>query len=106
MISNATYTALDTKPAPWSPRIQALLRGELGFDGVTISDALDAAATTRGRSLGSVAVLVAQAGMDVLLFIGSEAASAAAFERVASAAEQGRASVGVAAEELRPDPGA
>ena len=51
MISNATYPALDAKPAPWSPRIQSLLRDELGFEGVTISDALDGAAATRGRAL-------------------------------------------------------
>ena len=49
MISNATYPALDVKPAPWSMRIQSLLRSDLGFTGVTISDALDGAASTRGR---------------------------------------------------------
>ena len=51
MVSNASYPALDAKPAPWSPRVQALLRGELGFEGVTITDALDGAAATRGRTL-------------------------------------------------------
>ena len=39
---------------------QALLRGGLGFKGVTISDALDGAATTRGKSLSSVSVLAAE----------------------------------------------
>ena len=92
MISNASYPALDAKPAPWSTKIQSLLRRELGFDGVTISDALDGAAATRGRSLSSVAVLVAPAGVDVLLLTGSEASSAAAFERVVAVAEQGRIS--------------
>ena len=48
MLSNATYPALDAKPAPWSPSIQALLRRELGFTGVTITDALDGAAATSG----------------------------------------------------------
>ncbi len=92
MISNASYPALDVKPAPWSPRIQSLLRHELGFGGVTISDALDGAAATRGRSLPSVAALAAQAGVDILLLIGSEQSSAAAFEHVAALAEQGRIS--------------
>jgi len=92
MISNATYPALDTKPAPWSPAVQALLRSGLGFGGVTISDALDGAAATRGRTLPSVAVLVARAGVDLLLCTGSEASSAAAFERVVAAADQGRLS--------------
>jgi beta-N-acetylhexosaminidase len=89
MISNASYPALDSKPAPWSPRIQALLRSELGFKGVTITDALDGAAATRGRTLQSVAVLAAQAGVDLLLFTGSEASSAAAYDRLVTAAEQG-----------------
>ena len=62
MISNASYPALDSKPAPWSPRIQSLLRNELGFKGVTITDALDGAAATRRRTVQSVAVLSAQAG--------------------------------------------
>jgi beta-N-acetylhexosaminidase len=90
MISNASYPALDSKPAPWSQRIQALLRNELGFKGVTITDALDGAAATRQRSLQSVAVLSAQAGVDILLFTGSEASSAAAFDRLATAASEGR----------------
>ena len=90
MISNASYPALDSKPAPWSSRIQSLLRNELGFQGVTITDALDGAAATRRRSLQSVAVLSAQAGVDVLLFTGSEASSAAAFEHIETAALKGR----------------
>jgi beta-N-acetylhexosaminidase len=90
MISNASYPALDSKPAPWSPRIQSLLRNELGFEGVTVTDALDGAAATRRRTLPAVAVLSAQAGVDILLFSGSEASSAAAFERIATAAAVGR----------------
>jgi beta-N-acetylhexosaminidase len=90
MISNASYPALDSKPAPWSPRIQSLLRNELGFEGVTITDALDGAAATRRRSLQSVAVLSAQAGVDILLFTGSEASSAAAYERLVAASFEGR----------------
>lgn len=90
MMSNATYPALDAKPAAWSPRALALLRNELGFGGVSITDALDAAAATRGRTVPSVAVLAALAGVDLLLLTGREAATAAAFERVVHLAEQGR----------------
>jgi len=89
MISNANYPGLDAKPAPWSTKIQSLLRRELGFAGVTISDALDRAAATRGRPLRSVAVLAAQSGGDLLLLTGSEASSAAAFEHVVAVALQG-----------------
>jgi beta-N-acetylhexosaminidase len=89
MISNATYPALDSKPAPWSPRVQSLLRGELGFKGVTISDALDGAAKTRGRMLPSVSVLAAQAGVDLILLTGSESSSAAVFDALVAAAGRG-----------------
>jgi beta-N-acetylhexosaminidase len=92
MISNATYPALDSKPAPWSPRIQSLLRRDLGFTGVTITDALDGAAATRDRTLPAVTTLAAQAGIDLLLLTGSEASSAAAFDRVVAVADQGRIS--------------
>lgn len=93
MLSNASYPALDTKPAPWSTRIQVMLRRELGFEGVTITDALDGAAATRDRSLTSVSALAAQAGVDLLLLTGSEASSAAAFARVVRLAEQGRITI-------------
>lgn len=90
MISNASYPALDSKPAPWSPRIQSLLRKELGFKGVTITDSLDGAAATRGRTVQAVALLAAQAGVDIVLLTGSEASSAAAYDRLVVAAGQGR----------------
>jgi beta-N-acetylhexosaminidase len=94
MISNASYPALDAKPAPWSPRVQGILRRSLGFRGVTITDALDAAAATRGRDVASVAVLSAQAGVDLLLVTGSERTSARVFDRLARSAEQGRIPAG------------
>ena len=90
MLSNASYPALDAKPAAWSARVQAILRGPLGFRGVTITDALDAAAATRGRDVASVAVLSAQAGVDLLLVTGNEGTSARVFDRLARSAEQGR----------------
>ncbi len=90
MISNATYPSLDSKPAPWSPKVQSLLRGRLGFRGVTISDALDAAAATRGRPLPSVAVLSAQAGVDLLLLVGSESSSTSVYDRLLAAAKSGK----------------
>lgn len=90
MVSNATYSAIDTKPAAWSPRVLSLLRNELGFGGATITDALDGAAATRGRTLPAVAALAAEAGVDLLLLTGSEAATAAAFERVVGLAERGQ----------------
>ena len=90
MLANASYTALDGKPAAWSPAVERLLRGTLGFAGVSITDALDAVAPTHGRSVSSVAVLSAQAGVDLLLVTGSEAESDAVYARLLGAAEAGK----------------
>jgi len=90
MVSNASYAALDGKPAAWSPAVQRLLRGELGFSGVTMTDALDGTAATRARALSSVAVLSAQAGVDLLLLIGSESSSDEVYGKLLAAAESGR----------------
>ncbi len=90
MVANAAYPALDGKPGAWSPGVQALLRRSLGFEGVTITDALDAVAATQHRPLPAVAVLAAQSGADLLLVAGSEAVSDAVYARLLRAAEDGR----------------
>ena len=71
MISSAAYAAYGAQPAAWSPRALAALRG-LDFTGVTITDALEPLATTHGVSLEQTALRAARAGVDLLLFVGSE----------------------------------
>ena len=80
MISNATYAALDPEPAPWSTKIQSLLRCELRFRGVTITYALDDAAASGGTN----AAVCRRAGGHRPAAPGRKrgASSAAAFERV------------------------
>jgi beta-N-acetylhexosaminidase len=70
MVGLATYTALDAElPAALSPAIvEDLLRGELGFEGVAISDDLGAAAVQAATSEREVPVAAAEAGVDILLF--------------------------------------
>jgi beta-N-acetylhexosaminidase len=72
MVSWANYPALDPRlPAGLSPTIiQGDLQGRLGFDGVTITDALGAGALGAFGSLGNRTMLAARAGMDVLLCTG------------------------------------
>ena len=106
MVSNASYAALDGKPAAWSPAVQQLLRNGLGFTGVTITDALDGAAATRGRPLSSVALLSAQAGVDLLLLIGTESSSERVYDRLLLGRAAGPDPGRVDAAQLRPDPGA
>ena len=69
MASWAVYPALDAShPAGLSPAvIQGELRARLGYQGVTITDAIEAGALAAFGSYGQRAVLAAQAGMDLLL---------------------------------------
>ena len=88
MVSNASYPALDPSglPAVLSPRIVGgLLRGELGFHGVVITDTLSAPAPLR---YPDAPVRALKAGVDVLLFA-DEASGSSGFRRVLAAARSG-----------------
>jgi beta-N-acetylhexosaminidase len=89
MLSNATYPALDPRrPAVVSRRIvTTLLRGELGFRGVTITDSLAAP----GVSSPGTAVRATRAGVDLLLYV-DERSSARGYRAVLDAARAGRLS--------------
>ncbi|WP_430647654.1 glycoside hydrolase family 3 protein [Agromyces sp. GXS1127] len=73
MTSHILLPQLDAEhPATLSPRIlHGLLRGELGFEGVIVSDALDMAGASGGRGIPEAAVLALAAGCD-LLCIGTD----------------------------------
>jgi beta-N-acetylhexosaminidase len=88
MLSNATYTAYDTRNAAgWSHALSyGLLRTDLGFHGLTITDSLDGTAHARGVSVSSLAVKSAHAGTDLILLTGSEAASREVFTALYDAA--------------------
>src|SRR5262245_41485803 len=92
MLSNAIYTAYDPwNAAGWSRAIGTyLLRGQLGFRGVTITDSLDGAAHARGFPASALAVRAARAGTDLLLLTGSEPGSEEAYRRLLGAAGDGR----------------
>ena len=69
MASHATYPALDeTRIASQSPAvIEELLRDELGYDGVVMTDSLEAAAVQAVADVEEAAVASAQAGVDLIL---------------------------------------
>jgi beta-N-acetylhexosaminidase len=69
MTSWAVYPALDrTRPAGLSSKvIGGELRKRLGFEGVTVTDSIDAGALEHYGSLGHRAVLAANAGADLVL---------------------------------------
>ena len=92
MLSNAVYRAYDrSHAAGWSRPIgTTLLRGELGFHGVTITDSLDGAANARGTPTNPLALKAAKAGTDMLLLTGSEASSRSVFRTLLDAAKAGK----------------
>jgi beta-N-acetylhexosaminidase len=70
MVASAAYPALGAKgPAVLEPKIvQGLLRGRLGFEGVSISDDLQAGAISSALGTTDAAEQAARAGIDLLLF--------------------------------------
>jgi beta-N-acetylhexosaminidase len=72
MAGHATYPALDgLHIASQSPAVvDGLLRRDLGFDGVVMTDSLEAAAVQAVGGVETAAVASAQAGVDVMLTTG------------------------------------
>jgi beta-N-acetylhexosaminidase len=91
MLSNVTYTAYDPdNAAGWSSAIAVtLLRQDLGFTGVTITDSLSGTAHARGLTVKLLAVRAAMAGTDMILMTGSEKSSRALYATLLAAAKDG-----------------
>jgi beta-N-acetylhexosaminidase len=91
MLSNADYPILDPlKGAGWSYAIvHDLLRAQMGFRGVTITDSLTAAAHTRGIGPSTLAIQAAAAGTDFILVDSLESATATVYSKLLSAAKSG-----------------
>ena len=72
MTSHIIVSALDPhRPATFSPTVIGVLRDELGFDGVVVSDALDMAGASADTGIPEAAVRALAAGVD-LLCLGSQ----------------------------------
>jgi beta-N-acetylhexosaminidase len=92
MTAHLAVPALGTGdvPATLSPEVlTTLLRGELGFKGLIVTDALDMGGVAKGFSPGDAAVRAIEAGADVLLM---PADPMAAINAVAAAVKEGRIS--------------
>jgi beta-N-acetylhexosaminidase len=91
MLSNATYPAWDpVSAAGWSASIaETLLRRDLGFSGVTITDSLDGTAAARHLSSRDLAVRAAMAGTDLILTTGSEATTRRTYATLLADAKDG-----------------
>lgn len=87
-ISVPAVTGSEGPPASLSrTMITDILRGELGFSGIVITDALNMSAVTQLYSSGDAAVKALEAGVDMLLM---PASFHDAYEGVCSAVESGR----------------
>ncbi len=79
----------DARPATIAPEvIQAVLRDELGFSGVVITDSL-AMGALRGYGEGEIAIRALEAGVDIILRPSSPTAT---YQAVLAAVEDGRLS--------------
>ncbi|NLG83016.1 MAG: beta-N-acetylhexosaminidase [Firmicutes bacterium] len=95
MTAHVRYSGLDPEnPATISPRIlQDLLRGEMGFDGVVITDDLEMEAIRSRHSPAEAAVRALAAGADLVLVCHTFADQLAAFAAVKLAVKEGRLSM-------------
>lgn len=86
MTAHVAYPALDPSgaPATFSKPILDLLRHELGFEGLIVSDALMMEGARAGRSPGAIGVGALRAGVDLLLYPEEPAAVAEALARAAA----------------------
>ena len=68
MAGHIRYPAFDTKPASLSPVIlKQLLRSQLGYQGIVITDDLDMGAVSEGYKPEEIGIVAIQAGTDILL---------------------------------------
>lgn len=92
MISHVKFEALDPDyPSTLSPAIiTGLLRDEIGFEGLIVTDCMEMQAITQNYGAGESAVLAALAGVDAMFFSHTRPNQEAAYEALLRAAESGR----------------
>ncbi len=94
MSAHIALTAIDganAPPATLSPAVlTGLLRDELGYHGVIITDAMDMHAIAQGDALGENVVRAARAGADLLLMMLDPADQRCAFDGLMQAAGNGK----------------
>jgi beta-N-acetylhexosaminidase len=90
MVGHLLYPAIDPeRPASLSSEAIGMLRGELGFDGVVVTDDLAMAGATGGGPPARAAVEAVKAGADLLLISSPPQQQADAYDAVVGAVESG-----------------
>ncbi|HLW58349.1 MAG TPA: beta-N-acetylhexosaminidase [bacterium] len=91
MTAHIVYPAVDPeRPATLSPAVIAVLRDDLGFAGLVVSDSMRMRAIADHLSPGEAAVRAVLAGVDLILACGPAEAQWEALEAVRAAAAAGR----------------
>jgi beta-N-acetylhexosaminidase len=90
MVGHLTYPAIDPEhPASLSPKAIGMLRQELGFEGVVITDDLSMEAAKRDGTTPQAAVQAVKAGTDVMIVSNVPEVQAASYRAVVEAVESG-----------------
>ena len=90
MVGHLAYPAIDPeRPASLSPTAIGVLREDLGFDGVVVTDDLAMDGATGGGTPARAAVRAVRAGADLLIVSSPPPQQAAAYDAVVAAVESG-----------------
>ncbi|MDP8948700.1 MAG: beta-N-acetylhexosaminidase [Actinomycetota bacterium] len=90
MMGHLIYPAVDSeRPASLSPAAVGVLRDELGFDGVIVTDDLIMEGARRGGTTAGAALRAVEAGVDLLIISGPPEEQAAAYDAIVAAMEFG-----------------
>ena len=94
MTAHIVYPAFDAaRPATLSPTILTdLLRQELGFDGLLITDDMEMKAIDDRYQSGEAAVMAIEAGADIVMVLWTPAKQVGVFDALLSAVKNGRIS--------------
>ena len=92
MTAHIIYPALDPdRPATLSPTVLTdLLRKELGFDGLLITDDMEMKAIDARYQSGEAAVMAVEAGADIVMVLWTPAKQIEVFDALLSAVKSGR----------------
>ena len=91
MAGHIRYPAFDTKPASLSPVIlKELLRNQLGYRGIVITDDLNMGAVAEGYTPEEIGIVAIQAGTDILLSCHDPEIQKRIFRSVVKAVRDGR----------------
>ena len=91
MAGHLLYPAVDAeRPASLSPEWMGLLRKDLGFEGVVVTDDLAMAGASGGGTPERAAVRAVEAGADLLIVSSPPQQQANAYDAVVAAVESGR----------------